>query len=183
MKRNWLLCLVIFSLALNLGTIGAFAYLRYQDRRDAALRPGPAPPMHLRELWGRLNLDPEQRRDLDHLFPEHRRRVWEQRGLLAQKRQELFELIRGEEPAWPVVCGKVREISELQGKLEEEVLRFLLDVRKRLKPEQRAAFAGLVERRLMPVLGGMGGPCGPGRRGPGRGPGPDCPMPELPGPK
>ena len=36
MKRNWLLYLVMFSLALNLGTIGALVYFRYQ--------PPPGPP-------------------------------------------------------------------------------------------------------------------------------------------
>jgi len=31
MKRNYWICLLVFSLALNLGGLAAFAYLRFQD--------------------------------------------------------------------------------------------------------------------------------------------------------
>ena len=41
-KRDWLIYLVMFSLALNLGTIGTIVYLRYQDHQKLAA--GPAPP-------------------------------------------------------------------------------------------------------------------------------------------
>ena len=37
MKRDWLLYLMIFSLALNVGAIGTFAYLYWQG-------PGPSSP-------------------------------------------------------------------------------------------------------------------------------------------
>jgi Spy/CpxP family protein refolding chaperone len=181
MKRDWLLYLVIFSLALNLGTIGTFAYLRYQDHREMIV-PTVPPPLPMRELWGRLHLDDGQRQALGRLLPEHRRRVQELRGDLAQKRQELMGLIKGEAPAWQPLLGKIREISELQGKLEEEMVKFLLEVQKLLRPEQKTAFLGLLERRLLPGRGGMGRPCGPPGppRGPGPlgpGPGPGCPMP------
>lgn len=174
MKRDWLLYLVIFSLALNLGTIGTFAYLRYQDHRAPALG-GPPPPLLMRELWGRLHLDDEQRQAWRRLLPEHRQRVWQLRGDLAQKREELFLLIKGGAPPWQPILAKIREISDLQGRLEEEVVRFLLEFQKHLKPEQKSAFLNLVERRLQP-------PRRPGfRRGPGKGlapGGPDCPGPK-----
>ena len=40
MKRNWLLYLVIFSLALNLGTIGALVYFRYPASSGAPTHGG-----------------------------------------------------------------------------------------------------------------------------------------------
>ena len=173
MKRNWLLYLVIFSLALNFGTIGAFAYWRYQDRQAALGKVAPG-PLGLRDLWLALNLDKEQRQTLHRLVPDHRRRVLQLRGEMADKRQELFELLKGEKPDWNAIQAKIREISAQQGRLEEEVVQFLLECKKHLKPEQHAAFLSLVERRLCsprgcgPMLGGPGGPGG----GPGRGPGP-----------
>ena len=190
MKRNWLWYLVIFSLALNLGTIGAFVYLRYQDKQAVVGQEGPE-PMGLRELWLRLNLDAEQRQALRQLAPDHRRRVTERRQELRQKRQELFDLLKGEAPDWSAVQAKIKEISALQGRLEEEVAGFILECKKHLKPEQRAAFVDLVERRLR--LGGMGGhhghmgPMGP-RGGPGMGrgmmgPPPGPPPPPPPGPQ
>jgi Spy/CpxP family protein refolding chaperone len=189
MKRDLLLYLVIFSLALNVGTIGAFAYLRYQDGHQAAA-PEPAPALPMRELLGKLNLDQEQLRTLKGLAPEHRRQVRDLRRELALKRQELTTLLKAPEPpAWPTVQAKIREIGELQGKLQEEVVHHLLKVQAQLKPEQRTVVADFFEQKLMfpPEVGGMGRRgrgMGPGRgRGMGPGQSPDCPMPPAaPGP-
>lgn len=179
MKRNWLLYLVIFSLALNLGTIGTLVYLRYHDQRLAAAQ-GPLPPLPMRELWGGLKLDETQRQALRKLFPEHRRHVREARAELAQKRQELFDLIKSEAPQWEAIQAKVREISALQGNLEEEMVRFLLELKKNLKPGQDVAFLHLMQGRMGPMCG----PRGPGRGPLGRGPGPmrDGGMGPSPGP-
>jgi Spy/CpxP family protein refolding chaperone len=180
MKRDWLLYLVIFSLALNLGTIGTFFYLRYQDRQATAGRE-VQPPLPLRELWGALQMDQSQRQALHSLMPDHRRKVREFRRELAQKRQELFDLVKGAAPDGDAIKGKIREISALQGGLEEEVARFLLEVKKHLKPEQHAAFVDLVQKRLGRAMGPRGPRFGPP---PGRGPGPHHappgPPPESP---
>jgi len=182
MKRNWLLYLVIFSLALNLGSIGTFAYLRYQDRQAAGGKAGPG-PMGLRDLWLALNLDQEQRQTLRRLAPEHRRRMEQMRGEMMGKRQEFFDLLKGTAPDWSAIQAKIRELSAQQGKLEEELARFLLECKKHLKPEQQAAFVDLVDRRLRRHHG-PGDPCGPmGPGGPGMGrgmggpPGPPPPPP------
>jgi len=183
-KKNWLLYLVIFSLALNFGTIGTFLYLRYQDHRALALPPEP--PLHMRALWGELRLDPAQRQALRGLFPEHRRKVLALRQELGQKRQELFELMKSEAPPWEAIRGKVKEISSLQGSLEEEMARFLLELKKNLRPEQQAAFLSKMQARLGCEAGGPGGTCGPlgpgngrphGGMGMGRGMGPHGPGP------
>ncbi|MDP3183236.1 MAG: periplasmic heavy metal sensor [Desulfobaccales bacterium] len=180
MKRNWLLYLVIFSLALNVGTIGTLVYLRYFDQQLAA-PPEGQPPLPLRQLWGALNMDPDQRQALRGLLPEHRRRVMDVRGQLAQKRQELFDLVKGEAPPWSAIQAKIQEISALQGGLEEEMVRFLLEVKKHLRPEQQAAFADLVQQRLVKPWGGRGGPPGPPHGwGRGMGPGPMGPGPHGP---
>jgi len=182
MKRYWLLYLVIFSLALNLGTISTLVYLRYREPTAGAAKE--LPPMPMRELWGALKLEPEQRQALRELFPDHRRRVMEVRLALAQKRQELFDLLQQESPADAALKAKVQEISTLQGQLEEEMTRFLLELKKRLKPEQHQAFLKLVQARL--ERGGLGPPHGPrGRhwgRGPGMGMGPGMGPPGPPPP-
>jgi hypothetical protein len=77
----------------------------------------------------------------------------------------------------PEVRVKIGEISALQGELEEEQMRFLLEIRKELKPEQKVAFLDLIQGRLNQALAGSCGPPGwPGprmgpRKGPGVGPG------------
>jgi len=178
MKRDWLLYLVIFSLALNVGTIGTFAYFRWQDRQ-----PPPAPPgeasLPFRELLGKLELDQQQRQDLWRLAPGHRHKVREYRRALAQKRRELMGLLKQETmPPWPPVQAKVREISELQLRLEEEMVNHLLEVQKVLKPPQRQVLMIHLEQRLGHFWGGRGR----GMGGPGGGPGQPCP-PGAPGAK
>jgi Spy/CpxP family protein refolding chaperone len=183
-KRNWLIYLVIFSLALNLGTIGTFAYLRHQDQAEKAA--AAAPPLPLRSLWRQLNLDNSQRQALHSLFPDHRRKVDQIRQELAQKRQELFNLIQGESTPMSAIRAKIQEISALQGSLEEEMVQFMLAFKKTLTPQQQTAFLSKVERHLCgpgacgpmgPGFGGhrsMGHGMGPGLGTPG---GPTAPMP------
>jgi Spy/CpxP family protein refolding chaperone len=161
----------MFSLALNLGTIGTIVYLRYQDHQKLAAGPAPPPPpLLLKSLWRELKLDESQRQTLRRMFPEHHQKVKAVRQELTQKRQELFDLIKAESTPWSPIQAKVQEISALQGSLEEEMARFMLEFKKNLNPEQHAAFVNLVQTRL-----GCGpeGACGPDgrRRGPGMGQG------------
>jgi Spy/CpxP family protein refolding chaperone len=171
-KRDWLLYLVIFSLALNLGTIGTFAYLRYQDQQRQAVSHSPTTPP-LRSLWRDLKLDESQRQALRRQAPGHHRRVRAFRQELAQKRQELFDLIKEDSAPWSAIQAKIQEISALQGSLEEEMARFMVELKKNLTPAQRTAFLNLVQTRLGCGPGGTFGPRGPGghhRHGPGLGP-------------
>ncbi len=186
MKRNWLLYVVIFSLALNLGTIGTFAYLRHQDQQEKTAMPPPPPPLPLRTLWRELNLDASQRQALHSMFPEHRRKIDEIRLQLAQKRLELLDLIKDEATPMSAIRAKIQEISALQGSLEEEMIRFMLAVKKNLNPQQQAAFMSKLQTRMCGPDSACG-PMGPGfgrhrgrGTGPGMGPGTGPPPPEGP---
>jgi Spy/CpxP family protein refolding chaperone len=158
MRRDWLLYLVIFSLALNAGTIGTFAYLHWWGR------PGPPPlpeaaPIPFWHLMKELDLDSQQRQALRAMAPEHWRQVRCLEQDLVQQRQELFALIKQEEvPEWPPVEAKVREIGGLQTQLEEEKVHHLLNIEKNLRPDQRQVLISQLEKRLPECCGG-----GPGR--------------------
>ena len=158
MRRDWLLYLVIFSLALNVGTAGTLAYMHWWGP------PGPPPPpepspMPFRHLMRELNLDSEQRQALKAMAPEHWRKV---RGLeqeLLSQRQGLFALIKQDNvPDWPPVQAKIQEIGNLQVQLEEEKVHHLLDIQKNLRPEQRQILITQLEKRLPQCCEG-----GPGR--------------------
>lgn len=151
MKRNFWMYVLVFSLALNLGGLATFAYMRYQTRgfwRESA------PQKPFQEMWGHLNLEPGQKQALESLLPEHRRRVRDLRAELAQKRRELLEITKEGTDAWPAMQAKVKEVSTLQGQLEAEVLRFCLAFQEHLKPEQKGAFIMFVERRMVNAEGG-----------------------------
>jgi Spy/CpxP family protein refolding chaperone len=168
MKRNWLVYILVCSMGLNMGIIASFAYWRYGGQPGLDLKQ-PASPLPFRELTRALNLGPEQCQIARGLLPEHQQRIGELRLGLAQKRQELFELLQAGEPSWPAIQDKTREISELQGKLEVEMVQFYLKFRNCLKPEQRIAFMEFMEHHLLAGQGGKGrahGPWGPrGRPG------------------
>ena len=155
MKRYFWTCLLVFSLALNLGGLVAFGYLRLQGHGEAMTGQGPLPPPP-QEIWRTLNLETEQRRKLESLLPEHRRRVRDLRTELAQQRFDLCEMVKEGMAAWPAIQAKIKEVSALQGKIEEEVLRFSLAFQEHLKPEQRAAFIAFIERRMPDTQGGKG---------------------------
>jgi Spy/CpxP family protein refolding chaperone len=161
MKRDWLLYLMIFSLALNAGAIGTFGYLYWQGPQGAPPPPSAA-PLPFRQLLREINLDPQQRQALKAMAPEHWHKV---RGLeqeLLQQRQELFGLIKQDNlPEWPPVEAKIKEINNLQLQLEEEKVHHLMDVQKNLRPDQRQVLITQLEKRLPQC-------CGPGQ-GRGRG--------------
>ena len=167
MRQNWLLYLVIFSLALNLGTIGTFAYLHHQDQQEKAVVA--APPVPTRPLWHEIDLDKSQRRTLQDLFPEHRRKVREIRLQMAEKRQEFFNLIQNDATPMSAIQAKVREINALQGSLEQEMVRFMLAFKKTLTPQQRVIFLNRVQSRLCGAEACRMGPGFGRHRGMGRG--------------
>ena len=187
MKRDWLLYLVIFSLALNLGTIGTFAHLRWQDQQMAP-PPPEAAPLPFRRLMRELQLDRQQFQAFKLLAPEHHRKVRALQQELAQQRRELFALLKQENlPEWPPVQSKVREIGGLQIRLQEEKVHHLLEVQKNLNPEQRQILLTNLERRLSHFWGRRGHHRRPMMHGwgPGRPPGPPEPpgLPRPPGPQ
>jgi Spy/CpxP family protein refolding chaperone len=163
-KRSWLFYLLIFSLALNLASFGALAYLRRQEVYGA-VRQKPGPRLTVPELCRSLPLKPEQCRQFQGLMPEHQKRRQGFRLGLARQQQEFWELVKQDAPSWPKIQGKIREINQVQRSMEEEAVRFCLEIQKHLQPEQRAVYLKLLERQLQPPRQGGGDPAAPG---PGR---------------
>ncbi len=163
MRRDWLLYLVIFSLALNVGTIGTFAYLRWQDQQETT-SAGEEAPVPFRRMLRELNLDQQQRQTLMSLVPEHRRKVRDLRHELMQQRRELLGLLKQERlPEWPPVQAKIQEIGTLQVRLEEEKVQHLLEVQKNLQPQQRQVLMTNLERKLSHIWSKHGRHRGPMR--------------------
>jgi Spy/CpxP family protein refolding chaperone len=167
MKRDWLLYLVIFSLALNLGMIGTYVYSRYQEKPELGPPEGKVPGGK-GHLFRALSMEPDQKEVFHRLFPPHRREVVKLRQEIGRQRSELFDLLKPGHPSEEMITAKIKEISNAQGELEKETVRFLLAVKKTLRPEQQEILLNLVGQRLCSDKF-----CGPGfRHGPGRGRGP-----------
>jgi Spy/CpxP family protein refolding chaperone len=166
MNRNWLLYLVIFSVALNLGTMGALVYFRYQPP------PGPAPteagkhPGSFMGFLHSLDLDPAQQKLLKQSFPPHREQIKTLRQQLNQQRQRLYELINQPQPNETEIAAQITVINNIQNALEQETARFLLEIKRQLRPEQQEALLQRVGQRLCSP--GFCGPKGKSGRGMGR---------------
>jgi len=163
MKRNWLFYILVCSLCLNMGIIASFAYWRYGGQPGLDLKH-PASPLPFRELTRSLSLAPEQHQIVRGLLPAHQQRIGELRLGLAKQRQELFEMLQAGELSLSAMQDKIREISDLQGKLEMEMVQFFLGFRNCLKPEQKILFMEFMEHHLLAGPGGKGRAHGP--RGP-----------------
>jgi Spy/CpxP family protein refolding chaperone len=166
-KRSWLPFLLVFSFALNLATIGSLVYLSRQDVQDAGRQP-TGPPLTVKKLCRSLLLQAEQCRQFRTIMPEHQKRRQDLRKELAREQGELWELIKQDSPSWPAIQSKIRDISLLQTKEEEEVVQLCLEFQRHLQPEQRAVYLRLLEGQLLPGRKGRGDSFTPGAKGKGR---------------
>ncbi len=159
MKKNWLVYLVIFSLALNIGTIGALLYFRFQPSPELPLMADGRPHGGFIGFLQSLNLDDEQQKLLKKTFPVHRQQIKELRQQLNQQRQKLYELINQPQPNESEIAAQITAINNIQNALEQEMARFLLELKQNLRPEQQELLLQRVGQRL----------CGPGSCGPNGG--------------
>jgi Spy/CpxP family protein refolding chaperone len=164
LKKNWLVYLVIFSLALNFGTIGALLYFRSQPPPELPARHAGHPPGGFIGFLQSLNLDPEQQAFLKKTFPAHRQQIKELRQQLNQQRQKLYELINQPQPNDAEIAAQITAINNIQNALEQEMARFLLQLKQNLRPEQQEILLQRVGQRLC-----GSGFCGPKGHGHGHG--------------
>lgn len=146
MKRPWLLYLLLFSLALNVGTVGALLYFRYQAPPGP---PSPAPTGHgFLRLLHSLDLDKEQQDFLRQTYPPHRQQIQQLRQEIANQRQRLFDMLRQPQPPEADIAAQITVINNLQNALEQELAQYLLKVKQNLRPDQQDILLEHVRRRL-----------------------------------
>ena len=168
MRRDWLLYLVIFTLALNLGTIGTLAYLYWRGQPGPPPPPGAAPvPFH--HLMKELGLDSQQRQALWAMAPEH----WQKVGCL---KQILCSIARNCAPSssrrrlpsgrrWRPGSGKS---AGSRRNWKRRRCTICWNREKNLQPDQRQVLISQLEKRLPEWCGGgpdrgrgmMRRPCG-----------------------
>ncbi|MBL7073838.1 periplasmic heavy metal sensor [candidate division KSB1 bacterium] len=164
MKKNWLLIVLIFSLAVNLAAVGTIGYHWWRESRPRVKRP----------FWGRgwergpLKLTDSQIARMEDMWGTFRADLSGLRDQLHQKRGELIDLLRNAESDSLTIDRKLDEIAALQAKLEKRAIRKTVKMRNILTPQQREEFFTLFKDRfrhgrMMPHRRGRG----PGRMGRG----------------
>ena len=169
MRKRWLILALVFSVMVNVATIGTIGFHWWKVRSVDHLPP-PPPELMLRPLRRPLDLTPDQMQELG----AQRRRISEEiRGIrkdLFESRARLMELLRSPDPDSMAVEEILQEIASAQVALERKVIHNILRMKRTLTPEQREKLLQMMERRggwgrMGPGQGHgmMRGPSGPGR--------------------
>jgi Spy/CpxP family protein refolding chaperone len=148
-RRPWFFYLLVFSLALNLATIGTLVYLRRQHVNVVGQRQA-VPRLTVKELCRTLPLQREQCQQIRKMMHERRKRRHDLQERLAREQRELCELMKQDSQSWPAIQGRIKDISLLQTKVEEEAVQLCLELQGHLQPEQRVVYLRLLERQLRP---------------------------------
>jgi Spy/CpxP family protein refolding chaperone len=162
MKR-WLLWLL---LAVSLGLNAGLLLHRLLAPRGPQAGSAPLSGWHAGPMRRHLGLDEAQARRLDDW---HRQVLAEIRSLqdgLAERRRELFALLKAA-PAEPArVDAVIDEIARRQAAIEKVFARHALKVRGALSAEQLRKYEGCLERGLCPgMMAGSRCPSGAGNGG------------------
>ncbi|MBN1883508.1 MAG: periplasmic heavy metal sensor [Deltaproteobacteria bacterium] len=153
MSRNTLIILLILSVALNLGLIGTMA-LRHVVTPETTISPDS---FGFHTWLGDGMLDDAQRETIDEIISKNQEEMNDIKNELSQKRFELTELMRQDEPDPDAVELKIAEIADLQRELEQMIAEQMMEVHAVLTPEQAEIFTTHMEERLCPGGGyGMG---------------------------
>jgi Spy/CpxP family protein refolding chaperone len=166
MNSKALVIALIVSIGINVGVIGTVAYRLIEGRQFRS---------HLHErLWRHsplkrdLKLTDEQLDEMDRMREEMREKVRPLREQLGDRRRELIDLLRADEPDRSKLDPLAGEIADLQSELGLSIFEHLLEMREILSEEQREKILELFERELHRGEG-IPGPFGhepPARPGP-----------------
>jgi Spy/CpxP family protein refolding chaperone len=138
MRGNLRRLAILFSAALNLGFLGAYAW------RLAAR--GAEPDGALPYLS--LHLTEEQQRRFDPLRHEFHARMADIGGQIQQERLRLLDLLAPPDQDRRAVRAAQETILRLQGEMQDAVVEHLVAQCAIFTPEQRARFFGILRERI-----------------------------------
>jgi Spy/CpxP family protein refolding chaperone len=134
---------VVFSVALNLAFLGAFAYHRavgVESHTGPAAAAGP--------VFEQLELTPAQRQAFQAHREEFQRLLGRLGGELKLLQMELINLVSAPTPDRGAIVAKQKEIRRIQASIQSEVIDHLLAESALLSSEQRPRFFRLLRERM-----------------------------------
>jgi Spy/CpxP family protein refolding chaperone len=165
MLNKLLLLALVFSLAFNLAFAGIWAYRTVERRRHM---PPPPPP------WGALKLMPEQQTKLRESWRQMGEKMAPLHAEAAKHRDALLELMAAENPDEKAVLAEQARVEQIEEQIRQLAMAQMLETRKILDPQQRAAWLEMMRARGERFGWGAhrGGPRVKDANGPGDGPRP-----------
>ncbi|HEX9972804.1 MAG TPA: periplasmic heavy metal sensor [bacterium] len=146
MSKKTLGWLLVFSVILNISTIGTFSYFRWM--KTGKSRSFSHKRDHRDYFNQQLGLTAAQADSMENL----RSRFWQEikplRMQLDQARQELFQVLKQDSLGDQKINLKIDEISEIQKLMQRKTIENFLQHQSILTPEQNKKFIEIMSSRL-----------------------------------
>jgi Spy/CpxP family protein refolding chaperone len=140
MKEKLIMVILVFSLTVNAAALITIGY--FWGKNNTGKEAGPPP------FGTELSLDQDQRDRMRELRKSFINETAPVRDDLMIKRAELAQLLASAGPERASLEQKIREINELQLKMQIAVMDQLFKEKAFLSPEQQARYADFVSHRL-----------------------------------
>lgn len=160
MRRQWLMYLLTFSLAINGATAAAFLFFWWQSRTLAAASSGQKSMRTF--LQEDLNLTREQASPIFGLIDQSKRDVVDLRAQMETARGEMMSLISEPSLNRDAVAAKMSEINNIQAKMRAVAVNTVTRIIESLPRESRDRFRAYLQERGRAC--DMCGPRSPGGR-------------------
>jgi Spy/CpxP family protein refolding chaperone len=121
--------------------VASVALSQERPRRPEGAMVGP-------RLLERLNLNNDQKSQIEKLRAEFQKQQIAQRAKVQTARVELRQVLRAENPDKSAIEKKINEVAQLNAQLQTARVNHLLNVRKVLTPEQQKMIREAVRERV-----------------------------------
>ena len=146
MQNKWLKIALLFSLGINLAAVFLlFDFKSVEPEKD--FRRG-SPDRERRDgppSW----IQPGREAEVDSLVKSYMAKLQIVRSQLWEKRVQLIDKLREEEPDTLQIMGLIEELAVYQTELEKITARQLLELKPNLDPEKKDIFIKIFEERMM----------------------------------
>jgi Spy/CpxP family protein refolding chaperone len=147
MRRNWLRFVLAISLALNFSFLFTVGYMHFKQKQYWTTPFGGKIEKD-RFLFEELSLQPEQREKMKQRALSFRSQVDGKRKAIAEKRKELFTLIRTDQSEAPTMDAVINELSSMQADLQKTIVLHILGTKDLLDEEQQKRLFDLMENTM-----------------------------------
>jgi Spy/CpxP family protein refolding chaperone len=144
MKRRTVSIVLLLSLAFNVAFMGAWIYRYFSGPH----RSGRGWSRDRRSPWDQIELTEVQQERIDRMRKELHEKMRRLRQDIMEERRVLAEEFEAENPDSVKIAKRLQIISEKELAAEKEVVRYMLQQREILTPEQREPFMNFIKRRM-----------------------------------
>ncbi|MDA8085935.1 MAG: periplasmic heavy metal sensor [Nitrospiraceae bacterium] len=147
MKTKWLKFVLALSLVLNISFLAAAGYTYYENSGDW-LSPFGFKIKKGRFLFEQLSLKPGQFEAMRARAVPFRAEIDKKRNAILKKREELFNLLRADNPDRKAIDARISEINGMQADMQRAIVAHILDMKTILDKDQGKKFLDLIENAM-----------------------------------